>query len=154
MLKLVRQLLRVGLERICQLQLLVLLLLLTCTWQNVVVEQLQVPDKILGPVGAAAVLVPEHLVLGAEHFPAQGAGRRRRDVNVGDVRSELPEGLVADVADAAVAGHGDASKVGSHGNGIRTQASSASTRISADPTNQTTNPGDLSHSQTANNNTA
>jgi len=136
------------------LQLLVLVLVLLLSWQNVVVQQLQMPDKILGPVGAAAVLVPEHLVLRAEHFPAQRARRRRRDVDVGDVRSELPEGLVADVADAAVAGRGDAPKVGCHGNGIRTQASSSATRISADPTNQTTNPGDLSHSQTANNNTA
>ena len=139
------------LERIC---LLLQLLTLLMAGQNGVIKQLEVPHKVLGPVGAAAILVTEHLVLRAEHLPAQRARRRRRDVNVGDVRPELPEGLVADVADPAVAGRGVAPKMGSHGTGNRAQSSSASTRISADPTNQTTNPGDLSHSQTANNNTA
>jgi hypothetical protein len=86
-----------------------------------VVEQLEVTDKVFGSVGAAAVLVPEHLVLGAEHFAAEGAGGRGGDVNVGDVRSQLPEGLVADVADPAVAGR--------VAPGSRSQASS--TRISS-----------------------
>ena len=110
------------------------------------------PDKVLSPVWTTPVLVSEHLVLWAEHFAAQRAGSRGRDVHVDYVGSELAKGLVADVADPTVAGMRPL-------NGTWPEACSASTRISsmiADPTNQTTNPGDLSrvtHCQAANNNT-
>ena len=67
------------------------------------IQQLQMSDQIFRSVWAASIFVSEHFVLRAEDLAAERTRRRRRNVNVGDVRPKLAERLVADVADAAVA---------------------------------------------------
>lgn len=108
------------------------------------------PDEIFCPIWATSIFVSEHFVLRTKNFTTKWTGGRRGYMHVGNVWAKLAKRFVANLADPAVVGWSSMPSSLTRARCIWTTASSV-----VDPTNQTTNPCQvtLTYCQAANNNT-